>query len=121
MYGAIQLLCVDCSIRVSDCFIRVSQSNSGIILDSFTPSVFLQLFKHNSRIPIAKHICMQLPPICTDCDAKANIMCIYACAYTFAILNGTIYHQEFISAARLYHRHMLVHVLQQKNTTDCII
>ena len=44
-----ELLCFDCSIRVSDCFIRVSQSenyfyanyalklhqNSGIILDSY--------------------------------------------------------------------------------------
>ena len=57
-----ELIRADCSIRVSDCSIRVSRSgksflcqlcpeNSGIILDSFTPSLFLKLFQHNSRIP----------------------------------------------------------------------
>ena len=51
--------------RVSDCSIRVSRSwklfyanyalklhqNSGIILDSFAPSLFPKLFQHNSRTP----------------------------------------------------------------------
>ena len=59
----------DRSIRVNDCSIRVSRSwfyfyanyalklhqNAGIMLNSFTPSLFPKLFGHNSRIPINFH------------------------------------------------------------------
>ena len=70
-----ELLRADCSIGVNDCSIRVSRSNyfyanyasqlhqnSGIILDSFTLSLFPKLFKHNSRIPITDSCTiLQLP------------------------------------------------------------
>ena len=59
-----ELLCADRSIRLSDCSIRVSRFGKSFlcrlcpeiaskigIFDSFTPSLFLKLFQHNSRIP----------------------------------------------------------------------
>ena len=36
--------------------------NSGIILDSFTPSLFLKLFQHNSCIPIAEDLAETTQP-----------------------------------------------------------
>ena len=84
-----ELLCTDRSIRVSDCSIRVSRSgnhfyanyalkllqNSGIILDSFTPSLFLKLFQHNSGIPndipffveLKSSVFLSIIPTCSVC------------------------------------------------------